>query len=155
MSGPSERLPILMALGGLILKRKEIAANIDRRQYELRKLVTELDAIDAAIREYKPGAKLKEIIRPRAFCGQQRLILLTLLQETGAALTARQLALGLMLHRGLPTTDLKLVRQTIQRCSLTLHSMKRQGEVERIKAEDSFLWRLPAPSTSPTPGDAA
>ena len=126
MTDPTDRLPILMALGGLILKRKEIAASIHRQQYDLRKLMTELDAVDHAIRGCDPNAKLAPVVAPaRAFCGQQRLILLTLLRETNSTLTTRQLALGLMLHRGLPTTDLKLVRQMIQRCHLTLHAMKR------------------------------
>jgi hypothetical protein len=153
MSDPGARLPILLALGGLILKRKEIASSIHRQQYELRKLMTELDAVDGAIRTHNPNSKLPPVIKPRAFCGQQRLVLLMLLEDTDAPLTTRQLALGLMLHRGLPTTDLKLVRQTIQRCHLTLHAMKRQGEVERIKAVDRYLWHLPPEPE--TPGDAA
>lgn len=151
----TERMAILLALGGLILKRKEITANIDRQQYELRKLITELDAVDATIRGADPKAKLKKVERPRAFYGQQRLILLMLLKETNATLSTRQLALGLMLHRGLPTSDLKLVRQMIQRCHLTLHAMKRQGEVERIKDDALYLWRLPPSAPTGSPGDAA
>ncbi len=151
----TERMAILLALGGLILKRKEIAANIDRQQYELRKLITELDAVDATIRGADPKAKLNKVEQPRAFCGQQRLIPLMLLKETNATLSTRKLALGLMLHRGLPTSDLKLVRQMIQRCHLTLHAMKRQGEVERIKDDAMYLWRLPLSAPTDTPGDAA
>jgi hypothetical protein len=152
VSNPMDRIPLLVAVGGLIRRRKEIAAAIDRKQYEIRKLVTDLDAVDAAIRRFDPDAPLTHMVRPsRSFCGQQRLILLTLLQESAGPLTTRQLALGLMLHRGLPTTDLKLVRQMIQRCHLTLHAMKRQKEVERLKDGDLFRWR---PITN-NAGDAA
>jgi hypothetical protein len=142
-----------MAVGGLILKRKEIAASLDRSQYELRKLITELDAIDDAIRSFDPKVRLVPVVRPaRAFCGQQRLILLELLRDAGFPVTTRQLALGLMYQRGLPTCDLKLVRQTIQKVHLTLHAMLRQGEVQRIQENELYRWHLPVP---PTSGDSA
>ncbi|MFZ2031902.1 MAG: hypothetical protein WAU68_16445 [Vitreimonas sp.] len=153
MSDPGGRLAILMAIGGLVLKRKEIAAHIHQQQYEVRKLVTELDAVDAAIRSHDPKSRLVPVVPPpRAFCGQQRLVLLTLLQETNTPLTTRQLALGLMLHRGLPTTDLKLVRQTIQRCNLCLQAMKRQNEADCFKDGETIRWGLPS---GPNTGDAA
>ena len=41
-------------LSGLVCKRAELAGQIEHMQMELRKLVTDLDTIDAAIRIFDP-----------------------------------------------------------------------------------------------------
>ena len=48
-------------LGGLTRKRAEIAGQIEHTQAALRKLVTDLDAIDAAIRIFDPEADIGAI----------------------------------------------------------------------------------------------
>lgn len=145
---PGEFDPItrVFALGGLMVRRKQITRQIERAQYDIRKAITEVNALDAAIRSISPTSKMTPVKAPRAFCGQQRLILLALL-ETSAPQNNRQLALGVMRERGLPTEDLKLVRVFIQKTNLTLHAMRRQGEVVQIKSEDGRShWRLPPPT---------
>ncbi|HVY86014.1 MAG TPA: hypothetical protein VG943_12835 [Caulobacterales bacterium] len=140
----AERFGTLLAVGGLMMKRKDIARQIDRQQYDLRKAITELDAPDAAIRGVDPGAKLPVLVRPaRAFCGQLRVIVIDVLRTAKEAPTNRQIALGVMRERGLPTEDLKLVRHFIQKVNLSLQSMKRQGEVERYLHDDGlYRWLL-------------
>jgi len=48
-------------IGGLTRKRGELAGQIEHTQALLRKLVTELDTIDAAIRLFDPNADLGSI----------------------------------------------------------------------------------------------
>jgi hypothetical protein len=48
-------------LGGLTRKRAEIAGQIEHTQATLRKLVIDLDAIDAAIRIFDPDADIGAI----------------------------------------------------------------------------------------------
>ena len=48
-------------ISGLTRKRGEIAGEIERTQHLLRKLVTELDAIDQAIRIFDPNADIGKI----------------------------------------------------------------------------------------------
>jgi hypothetical protein len=47
--------------GGLIRKRAEIAGQIEHTQDALRKLVIDLDAMDAAIRIFDPNADIGAI----------------------------------------------------------------------------------------------
>jgi hypothetical protein len=53
-------------LAGLTKKRAEIAGQIEHAQQALRKLVTDLDSIDAAIRLFDPQADI-QAIKPRQY----------------------------------------------------------------------------------------
>src|SRR5579872_4834857 len=94
-------------LSGLTRKRAEIAGQIEHTQDQLRKLVTNLDAIDAAIRIFDPSADVAAIApkqyppRHAAFRGEMMRFVMGALRIAEKPVTTRDIALQVMKGRGL------------------------------------------------------
>jgi hypothetical protein len=89
-------------IGGLTRKRAEIACQIERTQVAQRKLVTELDAIDAAIRIFDPTADVASIKtrayppRHAAFRGEMMRHVMGCLRVASEPVTSRDIATVVM-----------------------------------------------------------
>ena len=100
-------------LSGLVRKRSEIAGQIEHAQAELRKLVTDLDAIDAAIRIFDPTADTGAIPSRQypplhaAFRGEMMRFVLGALRVATAPVTSREIADAVMDGRGPNKADPK------------------------------------------------
>lgn len=136
-------------LNGLVDKRAEIAGRIEANQQELRKLIVELDAIEATIRIFDPDIDMMAIhprpVPPRhaAFKGEVTRIVFKALREAKQPLTSRDIAKILMRERGLNVDDRDVVVMMTKRVGACLKTKKNQGYVRAIDIPGTlFGWEL-------------
>ena len=136
-------------LNGLVAKRAEIAGQIESNQSALRKLVADLDAVEATIRVFNPNVDLDAItprpVPPRhaAFKGEVTRIVFDCLREAKTALTSREIALALMAWRRLSPDDKGLVVLMTKRVGACLKAKKNQGLVRSVRTDGPLLgWEL-------------
>jgi hypothetical protein len=122
-------------LGGLTRKRAEIAGQIEHTQAALRKLVNELDAIDAAIRIFDPTADLAAIKarayppRHAAFRGEMMRHVMGCLRVATEPVTTRDIAKVVMKARGLKLDDAELLTTIRKRVGACMWKLKQSGYV--------------------------
>lgn len=137
-------------LNGLVDKRAEIAGRIEANQQELRKLIVELDAIEATIRIFDPDIDMMAIhprpVPPRhaAFKGEVTRIVFKALREAKQPLTSRDIAKTLMRERGLNVDDKDVVVMMTKRVGACLKTQKNKGYVRSMDLEGSTLlgWQI-------------
>lgn len=137
-------------LNGLVDKRAEIAGRIEANQQELRKLIVELDAIEATIRIFDPDIDMMAIhprpVPPRhaAFKGEVTRIVFKALREAKRPLTSRDIAKTLMRERGLNVDDKDVVVMMTKRVGACLKTQKNKGYVRSMDLEGSTLlgWQI-------------
>ena len=101
-------------LHALTRKRAEIAGQIEHNQLQLRRLIAEIDHIDAAIRIFNPAIDVGAIrakpvpSRHAAFKGEVTRVVFNALREAKEPLSSRDIALRLMAERGLNPDDKEL-----------------------------------------------
>ncbi|NEU12821.1 hypothetical protein G3T14_11830 [Methylobacterium sp. BTF04] len=123
-------------LRGLVRKRAEIAGQIEHTQMELRKLVTDLDAIDAAIRIFDSDADTGAIPnrqyppRHAAFRGEMMRHVMGALRLAEGPVTSRDIARTVMTARGLNPDDPTMLQMIRKRVGACLWKLK-QGEHAR------------------------
>lgn len=125
-------------LSGLVRKRSELAGQIEHAQYELRKLVTDLDAIDAAIRIFDPNADVGAIPARQypplhaAFRGEMMRFVLGALRVATAPVTSREIADTVMDGRGLNKEDPKVAQMIRKRVIACMWKLKQRGDVREV-----------------------
>lgn len=137
-------------LNGLVAKRAELAGQIEANQQQLRKLIVELDAIEATIRIFDPDIDMMAIhprpVPPRhaAFKGEVTRIVFKALREAKQPLTSRDIAKILMRERGLNVDDRDVVVMMTKRVGACLKTKKNQGYVRSVDLEGSNLlgWQI-------------
>lgn len=136
-------------LGGLTRKRGELAGQIEHTQLKLRRLITELDTVDAAIRLFDPTADLGAIkdrrYRPRheAFRGEMMRHVTDALRIAGKPLTGQDIALTVMKGRGLNPDDLEVSKIMRRRVGACLWKLKSQGLARDAKTAGELKeWTL-------------
>ncbi|MDO9587614.1 MAG: hypothetical protein Q7J13_06735 [Brevundimonas sp.] len=139
MSRPNDVVPADAdqpnTLHALTRKRAELAGKIEHNQLELRRLIAELDHIDAVIRIFNPdidiGAIRSKPVPPRhsAFKGEVTRVVLKTLRESRIPLTSRDLAMVLMKERGLNPDDRDLALIMVKRFGQCLQTKRRKGLV--------------------------
>ncbi len=137
-------------LNGLVDKRAEIAGRIEANQQELRRLIVELDAIEATIRIFDPDIDMMAIhprpVPPRhaAFKGEVTRIVFKALREAKQPLTSRDIAKTLMRERGLNVDDKDVVVMMTKRVGACLKTQKNKGYVRSMELEGSTLlgWQI-------------
>lgn len=134
-------------LGGLIRKRAEIAGQIEHTQVALRKLVVDLDAIDAAIRIFDPTADIGAIKtkayppRHAAFRGEMMRHVMGCLRTATEPVTTRDIAAVVMKARGLSAEDTELLVTIRKRVGACMWKLKQAGYVrEALVAGDLKGW---------------
>lgn len=150
---PNELIPVDAdqpnVLHALTRKRAEIAGRIEHAQLELRHLIAELDHVDATIRIFNPdidiGAIRSKPVPPRhaAFKGEVTRLVLTSLRHAEAPITSRDIALKLMVGRGLNPEDRELSVIMVKRVCACLRVQKRKGIVRNAPSAGSLQgWEL-------------
>lgn len=120
-------------LHALTKKRAEIAGRIEHGQLDVRRLVAELDHIDAAIRIFNPSIDISSIkskrVPPRhaAFKGEVTRVVLESLRLADIPLTSRDIALKLMSGRGLSPDDRELSIIMVKRVCACLRVQRMKG----------------------------
>src|ERR1035438_3410115 len=135
-------------VSGLIAKRGEIAGQIELAQIALRRLISDLDHVDATIRLFAPELAtetIKSRIPPQhqALRGEVKRIVLDALREAQHPVTSGDIARRVMAARMLPTGDPELVSLFTRRIGAALHVMRRKGVVRQAHQPGRFNgWEL-------------
>lgn len=137
-------------LSGLVKRRAELAGDIENTHNALRKMVLDLENIDATIVQFDPDFKV-ETIQPKAFRppkdwsnrGQMSRIILSILRQAAAPLTTRDIALELLIERALDKSDLRLLRLMTKRVGVALRGQRENGVVKCDQGPGQYmLWEI-------------
>ena len=124
-------------VSGLVKRRAELAGEIERTHETLRKMVLDLENLDATIVQFEPDFRV-ETIRPKPFRppkdwsnrGQMTRIVLSILRQAAEPLTSRDIALALLVERALDKNDQRLLRLMTKRVGVALREQKHKGVVQ-------------------------
>jgi hypothetical protein len=137
-------------VSGLVKRRAELAGDIERAHEALRKMVLDLENIDATIMQFDPDFRV-ETIQPKAFRppkdwsnrGQMSRIILSVLRQAAAPLTTRDIALELLIERALDKSDLRLLRLMTKRVGVALRGQRENGVVKCDQGPGQYmLWEI-------------
>src|ERR1700730_8613325 len=137
-------------LSGLVRRRAQLAGDIENTHESLRKMVLDLESLDATIVQFEPDFRV-ETIKPKAFRppkdwsnrGQMSRIILSILRQASEPLTSRDIALELLVERALDKDDQRLLRIMTKRVSVTLR-LQRENAVVRCQQGPGqyMLWEI-------------
>jgi hypothetical protein len=137
-------------VSGLIKRRAQLAGDIEAAHEALRRMVLDLENIDATILQFEPNFRL-EAIKPKAFRppkdwsnrGEMTRICLSILRLASEPLTARDVALQLLTERALNRQDQRLLRLMTKRVGVALRLQKDKGVVQSQQGPGQYiLWEI-------------
>lgn len=139
-----------LTLHGLLRKRGELTSEVEALRANLEQRMGALDAIDQAIRVFKPDIGLEDLPeRPApppnaAFRGEVQRFLLDTLRHAPEPLTTHDMARKVMEARQLNTADRILFALIAKRTGHSLTRLRRMGYVEshRFSKGAMLEWRL-------------
>jgi hypothetical protein len=135
-----------------------LAGQLEHHQAKVRQLMIDLDAIDQALRLFKPDIEL-EAIKPKpmpprhaAYKGEVARIVLGTLRDAKRACSTQEITMHVMAERGMNTADKGLVRTVSKRVGASLRHHRAKGLLRSIKGlGDRIQWEvLPNGSQSTT-----
>src|ERR1700731_1279783 len=137
-------------LSGLVKRRAQLAGDIENTHEALRKMVLDLESLDAAIVQFDPHNRV-ESIKPKAFRppkdwsnrGQMSRIILSVLRQASEPLTTRDIALQLLVERALDKSDLRLLRLMTNQVGGALRGQRENGVVRCDQGPGQYmLWEI-------------
>lgn len=137
-------------VSGLVKRRAQLAGDIEKAHEALRRMVLDLENLDATILQFEPDFRL-EAIKPKAFRppkdwsnrGEMTRICLSILRMAAEPLTARDVALQLLTERALNREDQRLLRLMTKRVGVALRLQKEKGVVRSEQGPGQYmLWEL-------------
>lgn len=136
-------------LTGLMTKRAELAGLLEHHQAEVRQLMINLDAIDQALRLFKPDIEL-EAIKPKpmpprhaAYKGEVARIVLGTLRDAKRPCSTQELTMHVMAERGMNTADKGLVKTVGKRVGSSLRHHRARGLIRSAKGlGDRIAWEV-------------
>lgn len=145
-----------LTLHGLLRKRAELTSTVAALRAELDRVLSGLDAIDTAIRVFRPDIDsdlLPERPAPpasAAFRGEVQRFLLSALRAAKGPMTTTQLAYAVMESRRLNTDDRVLAVLIRKRTGHSLGRLRKGGYVEgeRYGLGPELEWRVSARGAS-------
>lgn len=129
-------------VSGLIAKRAELAGQLEAAQAEVRRLLIDIDNLDATLRLFKPDIDLAEIkpkpLPPRsaAYKGEVARIVLGTLRSSAEPMTTEQIAEHVMAERNLNASDKRLLRTVSKRVGACLRHYRNKGVLRSERAAD-------------------
>jgi len=136
-------------LTGLMTKRAELAGMLEHHQAKVRQLMINLDAIDQALRLFKPDIELADIkakpMPPRhaAYKGEVARIVLGTLRDAKRACSTQELTMHVMAERGMNTADKRLVKTIGKRVGACLRHHRVKGLIRSIDGlGDRLAWEV-------------
>ena len=137
-------------LNGLVKRRAQLAGDIENTHEALRKMVLDLESLDATIVQFDPDFQV-ETIKPKAFRppkdwsnrGQMSRIILSVLRQASEPLTTRDIAVQLLIERALDKSDLRLLRLMTKRVGVALRGQRGNGLVHCDQGPGQYmLWKI-------------
>ncbi len=116
----------------------------------LRKLVADLENLDATILQFDPAFKVESIkakgFRPPADWsnrGQMSRIILSILRQAAEPLTTRDIAVQLLIERALDKSDQRLLRLMTKRVGVALRGQRENGIARCEQGPGQYmLWEI-------------
>lgn len=123
-------------VNGLVKRRAALAGEIEHTHEALKKLVADLENLDATIQQFDPSFQV-EGIKPRSFRppkdwanrGEMSRLILSILRQATEPLTTRDIAVEMLISRALDRSDQKLLRIMIKRVGVALRGQRDNGAV--------------------------
>lgn len=140
----------VFVLNGLVKRRAELAGDIEAAHDALRKMIVDLENIDATILQFDSNFQV-ESIKPKAFRppkdwanrGQMTRLCLSILRQAAEPLTARDIALQLLTERALNREDQKLLRLMTKRVGVALRLQRDKEVVKSSEGPGQYmLWEI-------------
>lgn len=137
-------------LQGLVKRRAELTGEIERTHAALRKMVDDLENLDATIRQFSPDFQV-EAIRPKAFRppadwanrGQMSRVVLSILRQAAEPMTTRDIALEMLVTRALDQSDVRLLKLMTKRVGVALRGQRDNGAVRAAQGPGMMvLWEV-------------
>lgn len=137
-------------VSGLIKRRAQLAGDIEKAHEALRRMVLDLENLDATILQFDPDFRV-EAIKPKAFRppkdwsnrGEMTRICLSILRLASEPLTARDIALQLLTERALNREDQRLLRLMTKRVGVALRLQRQKGVVHSDQGPGQYmLWKI-------------
>ena len=134
----------------LVKRRSELSGEIENTHERLKKMILDLEHLDRTLLMFDPDYKI-ETIKPRAFRppddwakrGQMTRLIMGILRQAAEPMSARDIAVQLMLERALDTADERLVRLMAKRCGVALRGMRdRSIAASHDGPGQLVLWRV-------------
>ncbi len=123
---------------GLMTKRAELAGILEHHQAKVRQLMIDLDAVDQALRLFKPDIEL-EAIKPKplpprhaAYKGEVARIVLGTLRDAKRPCSTQELTMHVMAERGMNTADKGLVKTVTKRVGSSLRHHRAKGLIRSV-----------------------
>ncbi len=139
-----------LVINGLVRRRAALAGEIEAAHETLRKMVQDLENLDATIVQFDPDFRV-EAIKPKGFRppsdwsnrGQMSRIILSTLRQASEPLTSRDIALQLLVERALDKSDLRLLRLMTKRVGVALRIQRDNGAVRCDQGPGQYmLWEI-------------
>jgi hypothetical protein len=137
-------------LTGLVKRRAALSGEIDQTYERLRKMVADLEALDATISQFDPNFVV-ESIKPKAFRppkdwahrGEMSRLVLSILRMATEPMTSRDIALEMLISRALDKRDQKLLRLMTKRVGVALRTQRENGVVVANQGPGQFkVWEI-------------
>lgn len=133
----------------LIAKRAELAGKIEHHHAVVRQLMIDLDAIDQALRLFKPDIELDDIkpkpMPPRhaAYKGEVARIILGTMRDAKRPCSTQELTMHVMAERGMNTADKRLVKTVSKRVGSALRHHRNKGVIRSVAGlGDRLAWEV-------------
>ena len=133
-----------------VKRRAELAGEIERTHETLRKMVADLENLDATILQFEPDFRV-EAIKPKAFRppkdwanrGEMSRIVLSILRQASEPLTSRDIAMEMLIERALDKSDQRLLRLMTKRCGVALRIQRDKGVVRSEQGPGQYMvWEV-------------
>jgi hypothetical protein len=137
-------------LTGLAKRRAELTGRIEKAHEDLRRMLADLEALDATILQFDPSFQV-EAIRPKAFRppkdwsrrGQIARVVLSILRQAAEPMTSADIALELLVSRALDKHDRTLLRLMGKRVGVALRTQREKGAVRSTPGPGQFVpWEI-------------
>ncbi len=140
----------LHVITGLVKRRAELTGQIEHTHQTLKKLIADLENLDATILQFKPDYRVESIkpkgVRPPADWanrGEMTRIIFSILRQASEPLTSRDIALELMTSRALDTGDARLLRLMTKRVGVALRGQRDRNTVQSTQGSGQYmLWQI-------------
>lgn len=137
-------------ISGLVKRRATLSGEITKTQEQLKKMLTNLDILDAAIRMFDADYPINGIKpkspRPQSDWenrGEMIRLIFSILRQAAEPLSARDIALQLMTHKQMDASCTKAVILMRRRVGCALRKKRRSGHLRsHQKTGYPILWEV-------------
>ena len=134
----------------LVQKRAELSGSIENTHSDLKRMIQELEHLDKTLLMFDPEHRIEQI-KPKAFRppdnwsqrGQMTRVILGILRKAAEPMTTRDVAMQMLIERGLDSDDVKLLRVFRGRVACALRIQRDKSVVRSVEGPGQYmLWEL-------------